>query len=142
MQPALFAAGCDVREGNRPEVDFQRMLSMESEDMLDLAEKHISEHSLQDFYEDVFVPALLLSEEDRHNGALPETRQRFIFQASRELIDELERQDEVARLEALGANDTHTEPATMPALPLVLGLPARDELRALRLAPRFDLLPR
>jgi predicted PurR-regulated permease PerM len=107
---------------------YQRMLSMESEDMLDLAMKHIEEHSLQDFYEEVFVPALLLSEEDRHSGALPESRQRFIFQASRELIDELERQDELARLEALGADPKgHTEPATMPALPLVLGLPARDE---------------
>ncbi|MGH7946408.1 MAG: AI-2E family transporter, partial [Opitutaceae bacterium] len=48
---------------------YQRMLSMESEDMLDLAEKHIAEHSLEDFYEDVFVPALLLSEQDRHSGA-------------------------------------------------------------------------
>ena len=107
---------------------YQRMLSMESEDMLDLAVKHIQEHSLQEFYEDVFVPALLLSEEDRHSGALPESRQRFIFQASRELIDELERQDEVARLQALGADPKgHTEPATMPALPVVLGFPARDE---------------
>jgi predicted PurR-regulated permease PerM len=107
---------------------YQRMLSMESEDMLDLAVKHIADHSLQDFYEEVFVPALWLSEEDRHSGALPESRQRFIFQASRELIDELERQDEMARLEALGADPKgHTEPATMPSLPLVLGLPARDE---------------
>ncbi len=107
---------------------YQRMLSMESEDMLDLAVKHIEEGSLQDFYEDVFVPALLLSEEDRHTGTLSEARQRFIFQSSRELIDELERQDELARLEALGADvKEHTEPATMPSLPLVLGMPARDE---------------
>jgi predicted PurR-regulated permease PerM len=107
---------------------YQRMLSMESEDMLDLAAKHIEEYSLEHFYEEVFLPALLLSEEDRHSGALSEVRQRFIFQSTRELIDELERQDEVARLEALGADaKAHTEPATMPALPLVLGMPARDE---------------
>jgi predicted PurR-regulated permease PerM len=107
---------------------YQRMLSMESEDMLDLAQKHIAEHSLQEFYEDVFVPALLLSEQDRHSGSLPEVRQRFIFQSSRELVDELERQDELARLETLGADPAlHTESATMPALPVVLGLPARDE---------------
>ena len=107
---------------------YQRMLSMESEDMLDLAVKHIEEHSLQDFYEEVFVPALLLSEQDRHSGSLTEVRQRFIFQSSRELIDEIERQDEMARLEALGADaKVHTEPATMPAVPVVLGMPARDE---------------
>ena len=112
---------------------YQRMLSMESEDMLDLAEKHIAEHSLEAFYGDVFVPALLLSEQDRHSGALAEARQRFIFQSSRELVDELERQDEIARAEAAGAegeakaNDEKPEKAAMPTLPLVLGLPARDE---------------
>jgi predicted PurR-regulated permease PerM len=91
---------------------YQRMLSMESEDMLDLATKYISEHSLEEFYEQVFVPALLLSEVDRHSGTLAEVRQRFIFQASRELIEELERQD---------------EHASAPAGPAVIGLPARDE---------------
>lgn len=107
---------------------YQRMLSMESEDMLDLATKYIGEHSLEAFYEEIFVPALLMSEEDRHSGTLPEVRQRFIFQSGRELIDELERQDEVARLESLGPEArTGTEPATMPAMPVILGIPARDE---------------
>jgi hypothetical protein len=99
---------------------YQRMLSMESEDMLDLAAKYIEEHSLEDFYEQVFVPALLMSEEDRHSGSLPEIRQRFIFQASRELIDELERQDEAARPDA-------RVPSNVAAAPAVIGLPARDE---------------
>src|SRR5688500_18029269 len=108
---------------------YQRMLSKEAEDMLDLAEKHIAEHSLEGFYEDVFVPALLLSEQDRHSGDLPEARQRFIFQSSRELVDELERQDEVARAEAAAADPAEgpVESVAQPALPLVLGLPARDE---------------
>jgi hypothetical protein len=107
---------------------YQRMLSMESEDMLDLATKYVSEHSLEEFYEDVFVPALLLSEEDRHNDTLPEVRQRFIFQSSRELIEELERLDEVARLETLGVDPKQNpEPATLPELPVVLGIPARDD---------------
>jgi predicted PurR-regulated permease PerM len=108
---------------------YRRMLSMESEDMLDLATKHISEHSLEEFYEDVFVPALLMSEEDRHNGALPDVRERFILQSSRELIDELERLDEIARQKT--ETEEPTLPAApkvaMPAVPVVLGLPARDE---------------
>lgn len=107
---------------------YQRMLSMESEDMLELAEKHIAEHSLEDFYEEVFVPALLLSEVDRHSGSLPEVRQRFIFQSSRELIEELERQDDQARLEAAPPEEKTAAPAApMPAVPRVLGVPARDE---------------
>jgi predicted PurR-regulated permease PerM len=107
---------------------YQRMLSMESEDMFDVASRYIGEHSVEEFYEDIFIPALLMSEQDRHSGGLPEVRQRFIFQASHDLIDELERQDEVARLEAGGENvrDAVAD-ATMPVLPEVLGIPARDE---------------
>jgi predicted PurR-regulated permease PerM len=106
---------------------YKRMLSMESEDMLDLAAKHVEEHSLEEFYEDIFVPALLMSEEDRHNGALPEVRQRFIFQSSRELIEELERREEMARFEAADAQTPAPPEPSMPAVPVILGLPARDE---------------
>jgi hypothetical protein len=108
---------------------YQRMLSMEFEDMLDLAEKRIEEHSLEEFYENVFVPALLLAELDRHKGTLSEARQRFIFQASRELIDELERQDDQARVDNPDpAAKVRVAPAVaMPAVPFVLGVPARDE---------------
>ena len=107
---------------------YQRMLSMESEDMYDVAAKFIGEHSVEEFYEEIFVPALLMSERDRHSGTLPEVRQRFIFQASHDLIEELERQDEIARLEAAG-QETRAEmaEASHPVMPEVLGFPARDE---------------
>lgn len=96
---------------------YQRMLSMESEEMFELAEKYIADHSLEDFYERVFVPALLMAEEDRHSGNLTEARQRFIVESSRELIDELERLDEAAANAA----------PTAAAAPVIIGLPARDE---------------
>jgi predicted PurR-regulated permease PerM len=98
---------------------YQRMLSMESEEMFDLAEKYIAEHSLEEFYNAVFVPALLLSEEDRHSGSLAEARQHFIFQSSRELIEELERRDE----------NTAPQPTALIDLPpaRIVVLPARDE---------------
>lgn len=107
---------------------YQRMLSMESEDMLDVAVKYMELHSLEEFYDDVFVPALLMSEQDRHRGALPESRQRFIFQASRELIDELERQEEtLAEANSDPAVLEAAPSSTQPTPPTVLGLPARDE---------------
>lgn len=106
---------------------YQRMLSMESEDMYDVAAKFIGEHSIEEFYEEIFVPALLMSERDRHSGTLPEVRQRFIFQASHDLIEELERQDEINRLESAQSASTTTEGASQPVMPEVLGLPARDE---------------
>ena len=106
---------------------YERMLSMESEDMLDLALRHITQHSLEAFYDDVFLPALLLAEEDRHRGALPELRQQFIFKASRELIEELERVDETANDNSPDAIAAPAKPALEPKPPRLLILPARDE---------------
>ena len=106
---------------------YQRMLSMESEDMLDLAAKYVGEHSVEEFYEEVFAPALLLSEEDRHNGSIAEGRQRFIFQASRDLIEELERQEEIVKEDAESEEDSAPRKATLPTPPVVLIVPARDE---------------
>lgn len=107
---------------------YQRMLSMESEDMADLALKYIEEHSIEEFYDAVFLPALLMSEEDRHRGALPELRQQFIFQASRELIDELERQEEAASEENSDPDVAAAQASPLqPSPPAVLGIPVRDE---------------
>lgn len=115
--------------GSEPVLDppdhfYQRMLSMESEDMLDLAVKYVREHSLEEFYEGVFLPALLMAEEDRHRGDLPDQRQQFIAQASRELVDELERVEETG---TGAAADGNPAASALPESPTVLGLPARDD---------------
>lgn len=115
--------------GSKPPIEppallYQRMLSMDTEEMMDVANAYIAEHSLEEFYEKMFIPALLLSEHDRHSGALSEDRQSFIFQASLEMIEELQRQDEEARAKAIGP--TAPNPTTVTA-PDVLGVPARDE---------------
>jgi predicted PurR-regulated permease PerM len=102
---------------------YQRMLAMDADEMLNLATKAVEESSLAEFYNDVFIPALIMSEEDRHTGTLAEVRQKFIFQSGRELILELQRRsDQAGRLAAPG-------PASAPPQRpwVVLGIPARDE---------------
>lgn len=98
---------------------YQRMLSMDADEMLELAVDFVEERSLGAFYDEMFLPALLLAEEDRHRGALAEVRQQFIFRSGRELIDELERRGE-------------TEPGSAWRVesgeaPLILGVPATDD---------------
>ncbi len=103
---------------------YQRMLSMDADEMLDLARTFIKERSLVAFYDDVFVPALRMAEDDRETGALAEVRQKFIIHGGRELIEELAR------------DDAEVPKKPMPAL-AILGIPARDdadELVALMLA--------
>lgn len=133
--------GLSVLLGSEPVLEppaqmYQRMLSMESEDMVDLATKYIEEHSLEQFYEEVLSPALILAEEDRHSGALTESREAFIFQAGRDLIEELERRDELTAAKADKAAGAPAPMVELPAAPVIVGLPARDaadELVALML---------
>lgn len=115
---------------------YQRMLSMDADEMRTIALKHIEERSLEEFYDDVFTPALLMSEEDRHSGALAEVRQKFIFEASRELIDELERRSEAKDSETGGEEETKTSKSSVSIKPLhddrfgrpvVFGVPGRDD---------------
>ena len=112
----------------KPSAEFyQSMLSMNQETMFDIATEYVEQHSLTAFYDEVFVPALLMSEVDRHNGVLAEVRQRFIFESGRDLIEELGERTDAARPEG-------AEPLLGPA-PLaggdsgltIIGIPARDE---------------
>ena len=112
--------------GSEPVLDpptqfYQRMLSMDADEMMSLATDFIGERSLGAFYDEMFLPALLMAEEDRHSGSLAEVRQRFIFRASRELIEELERRDEREE-----KKEKSTEVGE-PAGPLVWGVPAGDD---------------
>ncbi len=120
-----------------PSQFYQRMLSMDADEMLDLARKFIKERSLTAFYDDVFVPALRMAEADRERGALAEVRQKFIIQSSRDLIEELARDDAAAgddESRRAGEDPSAGPPAEAPA---ILGVAARDdadELVALMLA--------
>jgi predicted PurR-regulated permease PerM len=106
-----------------PALLYERMLAMDAAEMLNLAVKAVEEYSLAEFYNDVFIPALIMSEEDRHSGSLAEVRQKFIFQASRELIMELQRRSAQAeRLE-----NSPPLPSRPNGPRIVLGIPARDE---------------
>jgi predicted PurR-regulated permease PerM/GAF domain-containing protein len=87
--------------GSQPVLDpearfYQRMLAMDEEEMLNLALEYRDQHSIEDFYDQILVPALIMAEEDRHNGTLAEVRQKFIIQSTRDLIQELSQEDGTA----------------------------------------------
>jgi hypothetical protein len=121
--------GLSMLLGNEPALPppaqfYQAMLSKESEYMFDLAAGYLAKSSLDDFYERVFVPALILFEEDRHRGTLAEGRQAFIFQASRDLIEELETRDREPR--APDRKGPVQKPTLAAAPSKFIGVPARD----------------
>lgn len=112
---------------------YQRMLSMDSDEMDDCASDYLAGHTLLEFFSDVLAPALVLAEEERHRGALAEVRQQFIFSSVRELIEDLGRREE----QAAGESEERKKIGPMPPASRVAIVPCgddSDELMALMLA--------
>ena len=105
-----------------PEARFyQRLVAMDEEEAEDLAEKFANENGLLALYDQVVIPALGLTEQDRHAHALEEQRERFIFDTTRGLIDYLE-----DRSEAKQENELPKTVVNRTA-PVVCILSAHDE---------------
>ncbi len=68
---------------------YQRLLALDQEDARLIATGFLKTHSLASLYDEVLVPALTLAEQDRHKGALDETRESFLFLSVSEIVSEL-----------------------------------------------------
>lgn len=68
---------------------YQRLLALDPEEARDIAHVYLKDHSVEDFYDSVLIPALALAEHDRHVNALESGTVSFVRQSIRELIEEL-----------------------------------------------------
>lgn len=68
---------------------YQRLLAMDQDEAMSLADSYLEGKSLQEVYESLLIPALRLSEEDRHSGVIDDRTADFIAQSTRELIEDL-----------------------------------------------------
>jgi predicted PurR-regulated permease PerM/methylmalonyl-CoA mutase cobalamin-binding subunit len=68
---------------------YQRLLAFDYHEPLKLAEKHLKEHSLVSFYDDVLIPALRMAECDRQEETLNEEQATFVMEAAEDLVVEL-----------------------------------------------------
>lgn len=122
----------------RPEeLYYQRMLAMDPDEARNVAESYLEKNSLRSLYESVVIPALRLAEEDRHIDVLGDRSAEFIFQCTRELIDDLgDRIPQQDFQPATSQNGSSQQIAPFPDAAVVC-LPARDdadELVAMMLA--------
>jgi predicted PurR-regulated permease PerM len=67
---------------------YQRLLAMDGREATQVAKEYLKTHSVLELYSEVFVPALAAAEREDHKGTLDERRQRFIFETTRELVEE------------------------------------------------------
>ncbi len=68
---------------------YQRLLAGDENEAREVLENYLREKPLEDLYDSVMIPALVLAEQDRHQDSLDETTVRFIDRTSKELVEEL-----------------------------------------------------
>jgi predicted PurR-regulated permease PerM len=69
---------------------YQRLVTLEQDEAAEIVEKHVAAHGLASACEEILLPALALAERDRGKGVLEPTRERFIFEATRRILEELD----------------------------------------------------
>ena len=109
-----------------PQVRFyQRLVALEYEEALDLAEQFAREQGLPAFYDRVLLPALVLAKRDRERYSLDEKRERFVFESLQRIVEELTE----ARTNGKDGKESATpekleKPSAAPAICII---PAHDE---------------
>jgi predicted PurR-regulated permease PerM len=88
---------------------YQRLLAMDDHEARAVADAYLSANSLVQLYDSVFIPALTLTEQDRHKGALDQVREEFIFLSMKEMIAEFSEKASVS-----GQSDTEDAPDGEP----------------------------
>ena len=68
---------------------YQRLLALDEDEARDVAENYLKAKPPRDLYDDVLIPALALAEQDRHQNQLTEERQKFVYETTRDLIEDL-----------------------------------------------------
>jgi len=68
---------------------YQRLLALDQTDARQIAEQYAKGKNLEDLYSTVVIPALALAEQDRHRDQLDKHTQDYIYQSTREIVEEL-----------------------------------------------------
>ena len=76
---------------------YQRLLALDRHEAGVVVEEYRADHPMSEVYSSLMVPALAAAERDEKAGVLDTRHQRFIFDATRELADELSTANEDAK---------------------------------------------
>jgi predicted PurR-regulated permease PerM len=68
---------------------FQRLLAMDQQEARDIIDQFSKDKPLVEVYDQLFIPALAMAEQERHKGALDPAREQFIYLSLAEIISEL-----------------------------------------------------
>jgi predicted PurR-regulated permease PerM len=122
---------------------YQRLLAGDQDEAAGIVEEHLKTHQVEKIYDEVLVPALNYVKRDRSLGRLAENDQQLIFQATREILEDLDE----SKPEHSSSRTSFSEatmidgnsPFTVPKV-LIVGCPVRDEANELALLMFWQLL--
>ncbi len=78
-----------------PERIYQRLLALDQEEAVELAQEYAKERSVEGLYEDVLIPVLAMSTHDSNRGKVDGRRRRFIHKSLRVIVEELGEKQEL-----------------------------------------------
>jgi predicted PurR-regulated permease PerM len=119
-----------------PEARFyQRLLATDEDEARQILESDFKDKPLRELYDTVLIPSLQLVEQDRHRAILDDETEKFIFQTTKELVEEQFERSQTAEQEATtdeaqssaGSRDFANAQASPSSDYKVLCVPARDE---------------
>ncbi|HEY2859318.1 MAG TPA: AI-2E family transporter, partial [Terracidiphilus sp.] len=67
---------------------YQRLLAHDEQEATQIMESALKQKPLEEVYDSVLIPAMVMAEEDSQHSELEEASERFIRQTSRELVEE------------------------------------------------------
>jgi predicted PurR-regulated permease PerM len=111
---------------------YQRLLAQDRAEAARIVTAHATDHPLEAVYDDVILPALRHARRDRRQETLDDDGQRYIWQATREIVEDLA----AGRAAAAPPEEEPRRPDPVR----VLGVPGRDEADLLGLVMLEQLL--
>jgi predicted PurR-regulated permease PerM len=121
----------DLLLGKAPALDppvmyYQRLLAQDQDEALAVVEAYGKAHTLEEVYDAVMIPALLLAWQDRTQGLLTGADETFLLQATQDMLADVE-----ARMSAPAAGDQDRREAPGAyehAPPRIVACPAHHEM--------------
>src|SRR5207247_2523340 len=115
---------------------YQRLLARDEDEATDLVEEHLQHKPVEDVYDDLLLPGLMLAKRDKERGELPADDEAFVYQVTGRIVSQVVGQHQHVKRIANGQvaiNGDGEALKTSTQRVLVFGCPARDEADELAL---------
>lgn len=123
---------------------YQRLLAMDQDEAAEIVDEHIKAHPADQIYDDVLLPALNYVRRDRELGRLTENDEQFVFQATREILEDLDTREPQIIESSSNASEAamviEESPSATSRKVRIIGYPARGETDELALLMFHQLI--